>query len=72
MKNAFQFRTHLVMTGEILPCSTNFLPGIPAKTGVRGGLFLPELNHLPVFGGVFQFHTENMTMAQPLLKGELR
>jgi len=72
MKNTFQFRPHLMMTGEILPCATNFLPGEPARAGLPEALFLTELNHLPAFGGIFHFQTENLTMAQPLLKGDLR
>jgi len=75
MKTAFDFHSRLTGSGEILtqPAnpSTHFLPGNRMKTAKQGGLFMAELTHLPVFTGVFNYFSENTTMAQPLLKGEL-
>jgi len=76
MKTAFDFHSQLALCGENLTqpadLSTHFLPGSRTKTAGQGGLFTPGLSHLPVFAGVFNFFSETTTMAQPLLKGELR
>ena len=72
MKTAFDFQSRRVTSGENLTQPVQFLPGGRAKTGLNGGVFTAELMHLPVFTGVLSFYAEKLTMAQPLLKGELR
>jgi hypothetical protein len=72
MKTAFEFRSRLATGGEILTQPANFLPGDAPPPPARDGLFLPELGHLSGFSGVLRFHAENFSVAQPLLKGDLR
>jgi hypothetical protein len=72
MKKAFDFHSRLVMSGENLSQPVQFLPGGRLKTGLDRGIFTMELTHLPIFTGVLSFYAEKSTMAQPLLKGELR
>jgi len=72
MKTAFDFQSRRATGGENLTQPEHFLPGGRAKTGLSGGVFTTELTHLPVFKGVLSFYAEKLTMAQPLLKGELR
>ena len=72
MKTAFDFQSRRATGGEKLTQSVQFLPGGRAKTGLNGGVFTAELMHLPIFSGVLSFYAEKLTMAQPLLKGELR
>jgi len=72
MKTAFNFHSRLAFSGENLSQPAHFLPGNRTKTASNGGLFVDGLTHLPIFSGVFHFYSENPTMAQPLLKGELR
>jgi hypothetical protein len=76
MKTAFDFHSRLAVSRENLTrpaaLSAHFLPGSRAKTPGPGGSFTAGLTHLPQFAGVFNFYSETTTMAQPLLKGELR
>jgi hypothetical protein len=71
MKTVFEFRSHLVSDGEILPRPENFLPGAKPLGRFKNEIFLPELKHLPVYGGISRFRAENFAVAQPLLKGGL-
>jgi len=72
MKTAFNFHSRLDLGGQNLTQPVQFLPGGRMKTGLDGGLFTTELTHLPILTGVLSFYAEKSTMAQPLLKGELR
>jgi len=76
LKTSFDFHYCLAANGENLTqpagLPAHFLPGGRPQTALKDGLFMPVLTHLPVFAGVSSFYAENTTMAQPLLKGELR
>jgi len=72
MKTAFDFHSRLDLGGQNLTQPVQFLPGGRVKNGLDGGVFTTELTHLPLFSGVLSFYAEKLTMAQPLLKGDLR
>lgn len=57
---------------EKLTLTANFLPSAGRELPVRKHWPLAGLIDLIGFAGVFRNHAENLTMAQPLLKGELR
>ncbi len=72
MKTAFNFHSRLTNSGENLTQPVQFLPGGRSHPGLNEGIFTSEMTHLPVFLGISRIYAENLTMAQPLLKGELR
>ncbi|HEV2692283.1 MAG TPA: hypothetical protein VG347_05250 [Verrucomicrobiae bacterium] len=72
MKTAFDFQSRRVTGAVNLSQPVQFLPGGRAQNGLNAGVFTAELMHLPLFMGVSSFYAEKLTMAQPLLKGELR
>jgi hypothetical protein len=72
MKTALQFRSRLAFGGEILAQSVTFLPVEPARRADDGEIYTPEMQHLAGFLPVFNFNRKNLTVAQPLLKEELR
>jgi len=72
MKTAFDFHSRLVTSGENLAQPVHFLPGGRVINTPEAGVFTTELTYLPIFSGVLSFNAEKLTMAQPLLRGELR
>ena len=72
MKTPFQFRTQLQTCGEILAQQVTFLPVEPAHPSQTGKIYTQEMQHLAGFLPVFNFKRKNLTVAQPLLKEDLR
>lgn len=72
MKSALQFRSRLAFGREILAQSVTFLPVEPARSSAEGRLYTSEMQHLAGFLPVLNFNRKNLTVAQPLLKEELR
>jgi len=72
MKTALEFRSRLAFGGEILAQSATFLPGEPSRLPADGEIYTPEMRHLCGFLPVWNFNRKNLTVAQPLLKGDLR
>jgi hypothetical protein len=72
VKTTIPFRSRLEFGGEILARSATFLPVQPARLPAAGEIFTPEMQHLAGFLPVLNFKQEKFTVAQPLLKGDLR
>ena len=72
MKSPFQFRSQLQTCGEILAHPAAFLPVEPARPPQAGEIYTQEMRHLAGFLPVFNFKRKNLTVAQPLLKEDLR
>jgi hypothetical protein len=72
MKTLFQFRSQLQTRGEILAHPVAFLPVERARPPQTGELYTREMQHLAGFLPVFNFKRKNLTVAQPLLKEDLR
>jgi hypothetical protein len=72
MKNPFHFRSRLQTCGEILAQHVAFLPVDPAHPSHAGEIYTQEMRHLAGFLPVFNFKRKNLTVAQPLLKEDLR
>ena len=72
MKAAFDFQSRQWHCGENLTRLANFLPSAGRELPGRKNFLVAGLNYFRGFAGVFRNHAENLTMAQPLLKGELR
>jgi hypothetical protein len=68
----FQFRSRLAFGGEILAQSATFLPVAPARPAAAGEICTSEMRHLAGFLPVLNFNRKNLTVAQPLLKEDLR
>jgi hypothetical protein len=64
--------TQLAAHREKLTLTANFLPSAGRELPGRKNFLVAGLNNFLGFAGVFRNHAENLTMAQPLLKGELR
>jgi hypothetical protein len=72
MKTALQFRSRLAFGGEILAQQVPFLPVESAGSSAREAIYASEMQHLAGFLPVFNINRKNLTVAQPLLKEELR
>lgn len=72
MKSTFDFHSRLGHSGEILTRPAHFLPGLGDTEAAEPITFALKMTHLPIFQGFYRFRAENLTMAQPLLRGELR
>jgi len=72
MKTPFQFRSQLQTCGEILAHPVAFLPVEPARPLQTREPDMQEMRHLAGFLPVFNFKRKNLTVAQPLLKEDLR
>lgn len=68
----FQFRSQLAGGGEILAQQATFLPVQTIRPGTEEAVFVSELGDLASFLPIFNFNRKNLTVAQPLLKEELR
>ena len=72
MKTAIQFRSRLAFGGEILTQHATFLPVEDIQTSAGGAIYASEMRHLAGFLPIFNIKGKNLTVAQPLLKEELR
>lgn len=72
MNTSFQFRSRLASGGEILAQQATFLPVQTGCTPAREQIYASELEYLAGFLPVFNFNGKKFTVAQPLLKEELR
>ena len=72
MRTAIQFRSRLAFGGEILAHHATFLPVEASKPSASEEIYTSEVQHLAGFLPVFNFNRKNLTVAQPLLKEELR
>ena len=72
MKSAVQFRSRLAFGGEILAQSATFLPVAPARAAAEPAIYTSEMQHFAGFLPVLNFNQKNLTVAQPLLKEDLR
>ena len=72
MKTIFHFRSRLQTCGEILAHPVTFLPVEPSRPLRTGKVYAQEMQHLAAFLPVFNFKRKNLTVAQPLLKEDLR
>jgi hypothetical protein len=72
MKTLFQFRSRLQTRGEILAHPAAFLPVEPIRPAQTGKIYTQEMQHLAGFLPVFNFKRKNLSVAQPLLKEDLR
>ena len=72
MKTTFHFRSQLQTSGEILAHPAAFLPVDPVHPSHAGKIYTQEMQHLAGFLPVFNFKRKNLTVAQPLLKEDLR
>ena len=68
----FHFRSRLASGGEILAQQATFLPVQTAGTHAGEEIYTSEFVHLAGFLPIFNFNGKNFTVAQPLLKEELR
>jgi len=71
-RTPFQFRSQLTRGGEILAQQATFLPVPTTRPEVKEAVLASQRGDLASFLPVFNFNRKNLTMAQPLLKEELR
>jgi hypothetical protein len=72
MRTALQFRSRLAFGGEILAQPATFLPVSLAAADDDTAIYTSEMRHSAGFLPVFNFNRKKMTLAQPLLKEDLR
>jgi len=72
MRTALQFRSRLAFGGEILTQQVTFLPTSTGRRNTEEELYAPEVQHLAGFLPIFNFNGKNLTVAQPLLKENVR
>ena len=68
----FHFRSQLASGGEILAQQATFLPVQTAGPRAGEEIYTSELLDLAGFLPILNFNRKNLTVAQPLLKEELR
>jgi len=72
MKTTYLFRSPLPLGGEILAQQVTFLPVEPLGWAENGAGYASPMRYFVRFLPVFDAERKNMTMAQPLLKEDLR
>jgi hypothetical protein len=72
MKNTLPFLSRLACGRENLTQHLPFLPVGPAPAAADGGIYRPDMPAGAGFSPAFSFNRENLTLAQPLLKEDLR
>jgi hypothetical protein len=72
MNSTVQFRSHLAFGGEILTQQATFLPVESPCQRDEAPFYMLKMQHFAGFPLFFKMNRKNSTVAQPLLKEDLR